>query len=105
MWDGFAAVDQAYAKIISETPEHVAALVLNTGPANVRLRCWDDPCPGQARASIDMELRPGDMRAASGRLIRVALSPTTQPEYAAVGWRFLGFAGITPIARAVNWAP
>jgi hypothetical protein len=96
MWDGFTAVLQSYAPVIYEGPEQAIVVTLNTGPAVVRLHSWDNPHP-DAKSSplVDLELRPGDIRTVSGRLVRAELhAQPAQPPFAAVGWRFLGSSNI-----------
>lgn len=94
MWDGVTYVEPNYAPIIHEGHEPATVVIVNAGPASIRVSVWSMTQP-EGRADIDMELRAGNTRSVSGKLIRAGLAfdrsqdPDSFPDppFAALGWR------------------
>lgn len=86
MWHAVTPVSSGHDPILCESPEEKEILVLNAGPGIVFAKAWSTIEQLRERPSFQLELRPGDQRVISGKLIRVTASP---PDFAAVAWRVL----------------
>ena len=90
MWDGFFYATTNHDPIIYEGGVSVKVVVLNAGPATIKVIAWDSPDSWGGRPYVSTELRAGNIRSVSGTLIRVQLDPEAPPpQFAAVGWRFV----------------
>lgn len=93
MFDGVTYVDPNYAPIIHEGRDRATVVVMNAGPATVKLKAWPETKP-DGQPDVEMRLWPGNTRSISGSLIRAILeegpfvgSPAARPSFAALGWR------------------
>jgi hypothetical protein len=86
MWHAVTPVSSGHDPILCESPEEKEVLVLNAGPGIVFAKAWSSIGASRERPSFQLELRPGDQRVISGKLVRVAASDT---DFAAVAWRVL----------------
>lgn len=95
MWQAIAPVTSDYDTIVYEGGVSRCVTVINTGPASVRLRAWHEFSPAfskEYRPEVELEMRRGDIRTVSGRLVRTKLLPNTG-SFAAIGWSVNGTEG------------
>jgi hypothetical protein len=88
MWHAVAPVSSGYDPILYESPEHKDVLVLNAGPGTIVASAWLDT-KAESYPSSQLELRPGDQRVLSGRLVRAKYKSSTVGDFAAIAWRIL----------------
>ena len=85
MWHAVTPVSEDYDPILYEGDAPASLLVLNSGPGTIVARSWNE-IGGEDKPSIRMELRSGNQRILSGKLVRVHL---LSGEFAAVAWQIL----------------
>ena len=92
MWDSVTVVDEDHDPVLYEGQEPVVVIVMNTGPGPVIVQAWRKPDPPHGSEPFArLELRPGNIKAINGSLIRAKLASSTiggprRSDYAALGW-------------------
>lgn len=92
MWQGITYVDPSHDPILYEGSSPSNVVVTNAGPGSVLVRGWDETQPGsKTKPHVEIQLRPGNHRIVSGRLVRAAVMSTAAPIpcFAAIGWNVL----------------
>ncbi len=89
MWDAIAAFSSFHDPIAYESPDPSSVAVLNAGPGAVIARAWPNVESYNSMPPVTFELRPGGQAIVRGSLVRLHVAAG---EYAAVGWRLVGFA-------------
>src|SRR5437763_14004678 len=92
--DGVTYVEPSYSPIIHEGIEPATVVITNAGPAGVEVRVWAELLPpgSEQNPLARLQLRPGNTRSVSRRLIRVAGHssppyPPQLPPFAAPRWK------------------
>jgi len=92
MWDGVTPVDQHHDPLIFEGTEPETVVINNTGPGTIKVLAWRENRPSLEEVPpIRFEVRPGNVKAVKGSLVRVSLFRSianlpSDHHFAAIGW-------------------
>ena len=88
MWHAIAPVDESHDPVLYENPDPETVLVVNAGPGNIHIQSWQNFNEFESHPDVRLELRPGNIRAVRGCLVRARLIKPSM--FSAIGWSILG---------------
>ena len=86
MWHAVSPVASDYDPIVYEGKLIASVSVMNSGPGSMQVWAWTEDISQRDDPEMTLELRPGNTRIASARLLRAHL---ISGDFCAIAWRVL----------------
>ena len=90
MWHAVSPVSSEHDPIVYEGHSAGIVSVINAGPGVVQVRAWSEDIFRHHEPDIALEMRPGNIRTISARLVRAHLM---HGDFCAIAWRVEGSDG------------